>query len=206
MFACRCRACNPYLYRREESTMSGKSKVWDAPVRVFHWLLAAAFAGAYLVAESEQLRGVHMILGYTAMGLIVFRIIWVLVGSRFARFRSFLFPPSAAVGYLRSLATDRPQHFIGHNPAGSYAIYAILLIGMVTGVTGYLTLSEIGGESVEDLHEICANIWLGVVSVHIAGVLLGSWIHRENLVRAMITGYKQGVQGRDNNGEPGASA
>jgi cytochrome b len=186
--------------------MSEKIKVWDLPVRVFHWLLAASFAGAYLVAESEQLRGVHMVLGYTATGLIVFRIIWGLVGSRFARFRSFLFPPSAAVGYLRSLATDRPQHFIGHNPAGSYAIYAILLIGMVTGVTGYLTLNEIGGESVEDLHEICANIWLGVVGVHIAGVLLGSWIHRENLVRAMITGYKQGVQGRDNNGEAGARA
>lgn len=186
--------------------MSGKIKVWDAPVRVLHWLLAASFAGAYLVAESEQLRGVHMILGYTAMGLIVFRIIWGLVGSRFARFRSFLFPPSAAVGYLRSLATDRPQHFIGHNPAGSYAIYAILLLGMVTGVTGYLNLNEVGGESVEELHEICANIWLGVVFVHIAGVLLGSWIHRENLVRAMITGYKQGVQGRDIKGEAGAPA
>jgi len=149
-----------------------------------------------LVSESEQLRGVHMILGYTTMGLIAFRIVWGFVGSPFARFRSFLFPPTAAIGYLRSLTTGKPRRFVGHNPAGSYAIYAILLVGMATGVTGYLTLNEIGGESVEDIHEFCANLWLGVAIVHIAGVILGSWIHRENLVRAMITGYKQGIAGQ----------
>lgn len=173
--------------------MSEKIRVWDVPVRVFHWLLAGSFAGAYVVSESESLRGVHMILGYTTMGLIAFRIIWGFVGSSFARFRSFLFPPSAAIGYLRGLATGKPRHYLGHNPAGSYAIYAILLIGIATGVTGYLSLNEIGGESVEDIHELCANVWLGVVIVHVAGVIIGSWVHRENLVRAMVTGYKQGV-------------
>jgi len=186
--------------------MSEKIKVWDVPVRVFHWLLAGSFAGAYLVAESEQLRGVHMILGYTTMGLIAFRIIWGFVGSPFARFRSFLFPPSAAIGYLRSLATDKPRHFVGHNPAGSYAIYAILLVGLATGVTGYLSLNEIGGESVEDVHELCANVWLGVVIVHIAGVIIGSWVHRENLVRAMVTGYKQGAAGQGSEHEIGSAA
>lgn len=174
--------------------MSEKIKVWDVPVRVFHWLLAGAFAGAYGVAESEQLRGLHTILGYTTLGLIAFRIIWGFVGSPFARFRSFLFSPAAAIGYLRSLSSAAPRHFVGHNPAGSYAIYAILLLGIATGATGYLTLNEIGGESLEDIHEVCANLWLGVVIVHIAGVLMGSWIHRENLVGAMITGYKQGVE------------
>ncbi len=173
--------------------MSEKIRVWDVPVRVFHWLLAGSFAGAYLVSESEQLRGVHMILGYTTMGLIAFRIIWGFVGSPFARFQSFLFPPSAAIGYLRGLSTGNPGHYLGHNPAGSYAIYAILLVGMATGVTGYLSLNEIGGESVEDIHELCANVWLGVVIVHVAGVIIGSWVHRENLVRAMVTGYKRGV-------------
>lgn len=176
--------------------MSDKIKVWDVPVRVFHWLLAGSFAGAYIVAESEQLRGVHMILGYTTMGLIAFRIIWGFVGSPFARFQSFLFSPGAAIGYLRGLATGKPGHFVGHNPAGSYAIYAILLVGLATGVTGYLSLNEIGGESVEDIHELCANVWLGVVIVHIAGVIVGSWVHRENLVRAMVTGYKQGIAER----------
>lgn len=175
--------------------MSEKIRVWDVPVRVFHWLLAGSFAAAYLVAESDQLRGVHMILGYTAMGLIAFRIVWGFVGSPFARFRSFLFAPQAALGYLRSVTSGKPDHYLGHNPAGSYAIYAILLTGIATGVTGYLRLNEIGGESVEDLHELCANVWLGVVLVHVAGVIVGSWIHRENLVRAMITGFKRGSAG-----------
>lgn len=183
--------------------MSERIKVWDLPVRLFHWLLAGSFAVAYLVAESEQLRGLHMILGYTATGLILFRIVWGFLGSRFARFRSFWFPPRAAVEYLRSLRSTQPQHFVGHNPAGSYAIYAILLVGLATGVTGYMSLNEIGGESAEDIHEVCANVWLGIVIVHIAGVIVGSWIHRENLVRAMITGYKEGVAGQPGGQGPG---
>jgi len=181
--------------------MFGRIKVWDLPVRVFHWLLAGSFAVAYLVAESDQLRGLHTILGYTATGLILFRIVWGFLGSHFARFRSFWFPPRAAVEYLRSLRSKQPQHFIGHNPAGSYAIYAILLVGLATGVTGYMSLNEIGGESAEDIHEFCANVWLGIVIVHLAGVVVGSWIHRENLVGSMITGYKKGVGQPDGEGK-----
>jgi len=184
----------------EESTMTVKARVWDLPVRVFHWLLAGSFAIAYLVAESEQLRGLHVILGYTATGLILFRIVWGFLGSQFARFRSFWFPPRAAIEYLRSLQTKEPQHFVGHNPAGSYTIYAILVAGLATGVTGYMSLQEIGGESAEDIHEFCANVWLGIVIVHLAGVIVGSWVHRENLVRAMITGYKEGVRKLDGPG------
>jgi cytochrome b len=186
--------------------MSEKIKVWDLPVRVVHWLLAGSFVAAYLVAESERLRGVHVILGYTATGLIVFRIVWGFVGSHFARFRSFLFAPSAAIDYLRGLLAKHPQRFTGHNPAGSYAIYAILFVGLATGLTGYLRLNEIGGESMEGLHEVCANIWLGVVIVHVAGVVIGSWIHRENLVRAIITGYKEGVPGEVGGAESGVLA
>lgn len=185
--------------------MSGKIKVWDLPVRVFHWLLVVCFAVAYAVAESERLRGLHSVLGYTATGLILFRIVWGLVGSRFARFRSFAFAPGKAVEYLRSLGSGHPQHFTGHNPAGSYVIYAILAIGLATGVTGYMTLNEIGGESAEDVHELCANVWLGLVIVHLAGVLVGSWIHRENLVRTMITGYRDGVTGQSGGQTTGLS-
>jgi len=179
----------------EDLTMSDRIRVWDLPVRVFHWLLAGSFAVAYLVAESEQSRNLHVILGYTATGLILFRIFWGMVGSRFARFSSFMFSPAEAIGYLRSLG-KQPRYYVGHNPAGSFAIYGILAIGLATGVTGYMTLNEIGGESLEEAHEVCANVWLGLVIVHILGVFIGSWIHRENLVRAMITGYKQGAHGQ----------
>jgi len=175
--------------------MSDRIRVWDLPVRVFHWLLVVSFAVAYSIGESERLRGLHVILGYTATGLILLRIIWGFIGSRFARFSSFLFSPRAAIEYLRSLTTG-PRHYIGHTPAGSYAIYAMLLAGLATGVTGYMRLEEIGGESLEEAHEIFANVWLGLVVIHIAGVLVSSWIHRENLIGAMISGYKRGHSGR----------
>ncbi len=183
--------------------MPEKIRVWDLPVRVFHWLLAGSFAIAYMIAESRSLRSAHMILGYTATGLIAFRIVWGFVGSRFARWNSFLYPPRAAIRYLQSLFYGSPQRFLGHSPAGGYAIFAILLLGLATGVTGYLKVNEIGGESMEDIHAALANIWLGVVILHIAGVALSSWTHRENLVRAMVTGYKQSTGAPTDDAQPG---
>lgn len=186
--------------------MSTRIKVWDAPVRVLHWLLAACFIVAYLVAESERLLGVHVVLGYTALGLIAFRIVWGFVGSRYARFRSFLFSPAAAISYTRALLAREAPEYLGHNPLGSYAIYAILLVGLATGVTGYMSLNETGGDSAEALHEILANVWLGIVILHVAGVAVGSWLHRENLVRAMITGYKEAAEGSSDSDYPQARA
>lgn len=166
-------------------------RVWDLPVRVFHWSLALSFAGAYLLSESERLRQVHVMFGYTVLGLIAFRFVWGFVGTRYARFSSFLFGPRATLRYVRSIAQGTPENHIGHNPLGSYAVYAILILGLLTGVSGYFTLNEIGGEGAEDFHELIANVWLAVVGVHIAGVIVSSVAHKENLVRAMITGYKR---------------
>lgn len=166
--------------------------VWDLPVRVFHWLLAISFAGAFLTAESERYRDIHVALGYTVLGLLAFRLLWALVGSRYARLASFAFGPRAVLAYLRSLLTFRPQHFIGHNPAGSWVIYLLIALGLVAGATGYATYNDIGGEWLEELHEGAANSMLAVVFVHIAGVVVSSLMHRENLVKAMVTGYKSG--------------
>lgn len=166
--------------------------VWDAPTRVFHWALALSFVGAFVTADSERLRDVHVVLGYTVFGLIAFRLIWGVVGTRYARFTSFAFGPRAVLAYLKSLLTLRPQHFLGHNPAGSIAIYALLALGLLTGLTGYAHYNELGGEWLEDLHEGLANAMLAVVFVHIAGVIVSSLLHRENLARAMVTGYKTG--------------
>jgi cytochrome b len=166
---------------------------------VFHWTLAISFGGAYLLAESERLRQVHVMFGYTVLGLIAFRFLWGFIGTRYARFSSFLFGPRAALSYVQSIARGEPEHHVGHNPIGSYAVYAMLVLGVLTGVSGYCTLSDIGGDSAEDFHEVIANTWLAVVMVHIAGVIVSSVLHRENLVRAMITGYKRA-------GEPAESA
>jgi len=175
-----------------------KSKVlvWDVPTRVFHWLLALSFAGAFLTAESERYRDVHVMLGYTMLALVAFRLLWGLIGTRYARFGSFAYGPRTVLRYVKSVFTGAPEHHVGHNPAGSWAIYALLLLSVLAAASGYATYNDIGGHWMEDLHEAMANALLGVVIVHIAGVLVSSLLHRENLVRSMITGYKSGNPGR----------
>lgn len=166
--------------------------VWDIPTRVFHWLLVGSFIGAFVTAESEMFRTVHVALGYLLLALIGFRIVWGIVGTRYARFSAFTFGPSRVLAYLKSLLTGSPQHYLGHNPAGSWVIYGLLLLGILAGATGYATYNEIGGEWFEELHEAVANSMLALVGVHIAGVVVSSLLHRENLVISMFNGYKKG--------------
>lgn len=177
--------------------MMGKSKVlvWDAPTRVFHWLLALSFIGAFLTAESERYRDVHVLLGYTVLGLVAFRLLWGLVGTRYARFRSFAYPPHSVLTYVKSLFTRLPQHYVGHNPAGSWAVYALLALSLLAGASGYAAYNDIGGHGMDDVHEALANTLLALVFVHIAGVVLSSLVHRENLVGSMLNGYKFGKSG-----------
>lgn len=171
--------------------MQDKALIWDLPVRVFHWTLATSFAGAYLLADGERLRNIHVMFGYTVLGLIVFRLIWGLTGTRYAQFRSFMYRPREMVGYLRGLLRGDQRHYVGHNPAGSLAIWAILILAGLTGLSGYATYNEFGGDAFEEVHEFFANAWLMVVGMHIAGVVVSSLLERENLARAMITGYKR---------------
>ena len=167
--------------------------VWDAPVRVFHWLLVLSFAGAYLTAESERWRLVHVTLGYTMGALVAFRIVWGLLGTRYARFGSFVRGPSAVMAYARSLLRGKPDHFVGHNPAGALAIVALLLLSAITVAAGWAIYNELGGNRLEDLHEGAANAMLALVGIHVAGVVVSSVMHRENLVRSMLDGKKQGL-------------
>jgi cytochrome b len=164
--------------------------VWDVPVRVFHWLLVLCFAGAWITAESEHWRLLHVTLGYTMAALVAFRVIWGLVGTRHARFASFVRGPRAVWTYLRSLVGPRPEHHTGHNPAGALAIVGLLGLIALTAASGWATYSELGGEWLEDLHELAANGLMVLVVVHITGVVVGSLVHRENLVRSMFTGRK----------------
>jgi cytochrome b len=172
--------------------MTQRILVWDLPTRIFHWSLALSFAGAFLTAESERWRDVHVLLGYTVLGLLVFRLVWGLVGSRYARFAEFVRGPKAVLRYARDLAGGRPPHFIGHNPLGAVAIILLVGLGIASSVSGWLLYEELGGDWLEELHEALANGMLAVVIVHVLGVLFSSLVHRENLVRAMLTGKKRG--------------
>lgn len=166
--------------------------VWDLPTRAFHWTLALSFAGAFLTAESEKFRDIHVMLGYTMLGLVGFRLLWGFVGTRYARFASFAYGPQAVLRYLRSVATLRPEHHVGHNPAGSWAIYLLLGLTAAAGLSGLAVYNDFGGELFEELHEGLANAMLAVVAVHVAGVLASSLLHGENLAKSMLTGYKRG--------------
>jgi cytochrome b len=110
-------------------------RVWDAPVRIFHWLMVLSFAGAWLTAESERWRLVHVTLGYTMAGLVVFRLVWGVVGTRHARFADFVRGPAAVGRYLRSLLQRRPEPHAGHNPAGGWAILALLVLAVLATPT-----------------------------------------------------------------------
>jgi cytochrome b len=181
---------------RPAAPAHSKPLIWDAPVRVFHWLTALCFAGAYVTAESEAWRLVHVTLGYTMAGLVVFRLAWGFVGTRHARFADFLRGPSAVLRYARSLAAGRPEPHAGHNPAGAWAIVALLALALGVAAFGWATYSDFGGETAEEVHEALANLMLGIVGLHVAAVLLSSWLHRENLVAAMISGRKPAPPGQ----------
>jgi cytochrome b len=169
-----------------------KVLVWDWPVRLGHWLMVGGFIIAWLTSESETYRLVHAISGGVVVAVALFRLPWGFIGSRYARFVDFVRGPGSVIGYLRSLLRLEPDHHTGHNPAGGWAIVLLLSLGIATSLVGWAMYNELGGEWLEDLHEGLAITMLTVVIVHVAGVVSGSLLHGENLVRAMITGHKLG--------------
>jgi cytochrome b len=211
--------------------MSGsKIRVWDPFVRLFHWSLVISFFTAYLSGEEESL--VHIYSGYVVIFLILSRLVWGFVGSRYARFSEFACSPASALEYLKALAAGHPKHYIGHNPAAAWMIFALLFSLIMTsvsglkvyGIEGHGPLASSTTESTvitadfspiraaradddedeehddeheneeeevwEEIHEVFANLTLLLVLIHIAGVIVASKVHRENLVKAMITGTK----------------
>lgn len=171
---------------------AGQILVWDAPVRAFHWLMVLCFTGAYLTSESETWRLIHVTLGYTMAGLVAFRLVWGLIGTRHARFRSFVRGPLAVAHYVRSLLRHNQEHHTGHNPAGALAIVGMLGMTMAIAGTGWATYDDLAGEWVAELHEAVGNGMLLFIGIHIAGVAVSSWLHKENLPRSMVTGRKEG--------------
>jgi cytochrome b len=203
----------------------GPVRVWDPLVRIFHWGLVVAFVVAYLSAE--ELSTVHEVAGYVVAGLVAFRLIWGFVGSRYARFSQFLKGPSATVRYLSDMVGGRERRYLGHNPAGAVMVVALLIALSGTAFTGWLMEDETrmamlpdvpqivatawadedgderseygeGGESaVGEVHETLANLMLLLIAVHIGGVVLTSFRHRENLARSMVTGTKRAPEPGD---------
>ena len=172
------------------TTNTATVKVWDWPVRVFHWTLAASVIGAFVTGESEDFERLHQTLGWVAAGLIGFRVVWGLVGTRYARFTEFVRPPKAVWAYVKSLRSDRPQHFVGHNPVGAVAVILLMGLTALSVYTGWMTLADDTAEWWEEAHEIAAHTLITLVLVHVIGVLWSSRTLGENLLKAMLTGRK----------------
>ncbi|MCX7100199.1 MAG: cytochrome b/b6 domain-containing protein [Methylobacter sp.] len=176
-------------------------KVWDLPLRIFHWLLVAGFFIAYLT--EDELLDVHVWAGYLVTGLLVFRIIWGFIGNDYARFSNFVCSPIKSIAYLKDLVALKTKRYLGHNPAGAAMIILLLISLLMTVSTGFAVygadqaagpLEAIGPANEkmwEELHEFFANFTLVLVAIHILGVILESYIHHENLLRAMIHGFKK---------------
>lgn len=165
-------------------------KVWDPVVRVFHWSLVGAFTANALIVDSAS--RLHLVLGYSIVGLVGARIVWGFVGRGYARFASF--PPDlrAATMQAAEIATGRRTVHLGHTPLGALMIYNILVALVVIAASGYAmkTPAFFGVRWVKELHEIAAT-WAEVsVLVHVAAVLWESRRTRVNLPLAMVTGYK----------------
>jgi cytochrome b len=167
-----------------------KVLIWDLPLRVFHWSLVINFFMAYLTSESERWALIHLVSGYNVLGLILFRVLWGVVGSRYARFKQFLPTPRQLLAYLYTFQQTAKKSYPGHNPLGTVGIIMILLLGLMTSTTGIFIYYEIDTPFGEESHEVIANIMIGFVLLHIAGVLVTSWIHKENLILSMIHGKK----------------
>lgn len=172
-------------------------KVWDPLVRVFHWSLVASFAFAWATAEDWE--GLHEWAGYAAAALIGFRILWGVIGPKYARFSQFVRSPGVVIDYLRSAINGSERRYLGHNPAGGMMIVALILATAATALTGWMTTLPAyhGAEWVEEGHELMANLMLVLVLLHVTGVILAGFRHRENLVRAMIVGRKRAPEAAD---------
>ncbi|MBU3600988.1 cytochrome b/b6 domain-containing protein [Polynucleobacter sp. AM-25C3] len=167
--------------------------VWDMPVRVFHWLLVICFAGAWLTSESERLQMIHYAFGYTSCLLILIRLVWGVIGTRYARFTQFLKGPKAVLGHFMAMLRGHPHHDVGHNPAGGLVMVALMLLILVIGVSGYLSVKELLGDFAGEIHESVASLALGVVILHILAAIVMSLMEKQNLVKSMVDGKKQGM-------------
>ncbi|MGY4232865.1 cytochrome b [Bradyrhizobium sp. USDA 4449] len=165
--------------------------VWDLPLRLWHWALAACVLAAWFTPAVHD--GLHRIVGYAAIGLLAFRLVWGFLGGRYSRFRMIGVRLQAAPSYLWNLHRGITGRYIGLNPAGALMLLALLLSLAVSAITGAMsvTVTFFGVGWVEDTHAYASDAAIVLVVLHVAGVVLMSVLQRENLVRAMFTGRKR---------------
>jgi cytochrome b len=188
------RAAQPFPYFTASEMSNSRILIWDLPTRLFHWLLTVGLVTCFAIAqfsdEDSAWFAVHMIIGIVVGFMVVLRVVWGFVGSKYARFGSFLYSPLRVLNYMRGAFTGAEQRHLGHNPSSSYAIFAMLFLTCMAVFTGLMM--SFGLEAGEELHEALSYALAAVVAVHVLGVVWYSARQRENITLSMITGTKAG--------------
>jgi len=175
--------------------MNKKNRVliWDIPTRMFHWFFAGGFIVAAMFAltfgEHSPLFPYHAIFGLIIFLMVVLRVLWGFVGTRYARFDSFAFSPMSVFEYLKGALRGSGIRYVGHNPGSAYAIFAMLIMMIGLAITGIML--GLGNEWVEEIHESLAYTMVAVAATHIMGVLFHTIRHRENIAASMFHGKKE---------------
>ncbi len=175
--------------------------VWDVVVRAGHWLLVLCFLIAYLRYRKFP---IHTYAGYTMFLILIIRVVWGFVGSKAARFSSFLFSPRVLLAYARNALRGHADYYVSHNPMGAYMAYLLMglvLVNCFLGLLLYSATEQLGpfGAMVPDewdhalkfIHRTLANVAAACVAAHVLGVLWAARLHRENYAIAMLTGCKR---------------
>jgi cytochrome b len=184
--------------------MQSYIRVWDLPTRLFHWALVICVIGLVVTAYSGGNAIVwHARLGYAVASLLLFRLVWGLVGGRWSRFASFIYSPGSVVSYLRG--QSHPDHLVGHNPLGAGSVFAMLLVLSVQVGTGLVSDDEIaftgplnkfvdaakGLQATWYHKQVGQWLILGLIALHVGAVLFYLWKKKENLIKPMLNGDKR---------------
>ena len=185
--------------------MTKPTYTWSLFTRLFHILLVLSVATAYIVSDFDSLLPIHVAFGYTVALLFVFRVIWGFMNVPYSKFSDFNFNIKELLSYMLNVFGDKKE-YVGHNPASSWAIVSMIVLALLTAISGTVVLGTQEGVGVlaslnqtmfkemeifEELHEFFANLFMLIVAAHIAGVLLDTFVHKSDVINSMITGYKK---------------
>jgi cytochrome b len=177
-----------------------KVAVYDLPTRAFHLLFGVLFVSSFSIGkfidDDSKLYAYHMLSGMTMLFIALLRVIWGLVGTKYAKFSSFQLSPSALISYFVSLLGTKTKRELGHNPASSYAAIGMMLLTLFLVLTGLLMVNRVAKEFFEEVHELFAFGFLLIVILHIAGVLFHQLRHKDGMMFSIFTGKKDRVEGQ----------
>lgn len=181
-----------------------KIRIWDFPVRLFHWSLVLMFCISWITAKmGGNAMEYHMWSGYMILGLVLFRVLWGLLGSETARFSHFIHGPASVLSYVRTLLKPAYKPSMGHTPPGGWSVISLLLVLATQAISGLFSNDDIANEGplyhlvrkstsnfLSVVHQYSFNVLLGLVALHLAAIIFYHVKLRDNLIKPMITGFK----------------